>query len=175
MPLTEFAERPHSPVPSRPATPPSPVQHRYLEGLRDHALASPLTPLHPQFQLQFQFQTFPPSAPPSPVDEAAQSTTAETATTVETAATDESATTAATSTDPSCPLHGGECDGQTTLYTWRTERLGSAKAFVESTPFVDNGGRVMVDWFAILREYKPDPKKTMSTSEGEKVQQSVTG
>ncbi|KAH7088400.1 hypothetical protein FB567DRAFT_548445 [Paraphoma chrysanthemicola] len=54
---------------------------------------------------------------------------------------------------PKCTLHGEECDGVGTTETWKTQHAARTTGFKEAVPvLVGAGDRVMVDWFALLRE-----------------------
>tara|TARA_R110002003_G_scaffold39_19_gene2555 strand:+ start:2644 stop:3876 length:1233 start_codon:yes stop_codon:yes gene_type:complete len=58
-----------------------------------------------------------------------------------------------TAREPKCQLHGEGCDGVATTETWKTQHAVETTGFKELYPVVSGAGdRVMVDWFALLRE-----------------------
>jgi hypothetical protein len=55
-----------------------------------------------------------------------------------------------------CSLHGELCDGVTTMWDQETEALRRRRGFVEPTPLVARGARVMVDWAQLLKEARAE-------------------
>lgn len=53
-----------------------------------------------------------------------------------------------------CALHGELCDGATTLWDKEWEALRRRRGFVEPTPMVLRGNRVLVDWALLLHKAK---------------------
>ncbi|KAG9207008.1 hypothetical protein G6514_000299 [Epicoccum nigrum] len=55
-----------------------------------------------------------------------------------------------------CSLHRELCDGVTTMWDQETEALRRRRGFVEPTPLVVRGARVMVDWAQLLKEARAE-------------------
>ena len=55
-----------------------------------------------------------------------------------------------------CALHGDLCDGVTTRWEAETEALRFRRGFVEPTPVVMRGARVIVDWKQLLEEARAE-------------------
>ncbi|KAL1591899.1 hypothetical protein SLS60_011491 [Paraconiothyrium brasiliense] len=57
-----------------------------------------------------------------------------------------------------CCVHGGDCDGITVTNEHLTLQNMKARGFKEEYPVVVNGGRTMIDWFALMKEESDNGK-----------------
>jgi hypothetical protein len=51
-----------------------------------------------------------------------------------------------------CCVHGGDCDGVTVTNEHLTLQNRKARGLKEEYPMMVNGGRTMIDWFALMKE-----------------------